>query len=138
MLSVLVVEPRSEIAVELGRACDSAVTTVISARDRQEAGRLMRRSGPFEVVVVSSAIGQGPALELVDEVRRRDQHSVIVCVLGELTEELEKSARLRGASLCISKSEEYQELLQVLWHVERRKAMGKSLGASWREPSVGR
>ena len=75
MLHALIVEPCPDIAKVLARACDSSVTTVVSAAHRREA---------------------------------------------------EQAARLRGASLCMPRSEDYRELFQVLWHVERGEAMRKT------------
>lgn len=126
MLRVLVVEPGSEIAEVLSRSCDSAVTTVVSAAHRRQAEQDMQSRGPFEVVVISLALGQTEGLALMEEARRQSPDSVSVCVLDEVTEEVERAARLRGASLCIPRSTEYRELLQLLWHIERVKAMGEA------------
>lgn len=122
MVRVLVVEPEREIAAVLEDALDAKMSTVVSAPHRREAEQQMRLKGPFEVVVISLALGEAQALGLVEEARPQSPDSVIVCVLDEVTDELEGAARLRGATRCIPRSEDYQDLLQILWQVERRRA----------------
>ena len=126
MVRVLAVEPEREIAAVLEDALDAKMSTVVSAPHRREAEQQMRLKGPFEVVVISLALGEAQALGLVEEARRQSPDSVIVCVLDEVTDEVEKAARLKGAAFCIARSEDCRDLLQVLWHVERAKAMGKA------------